>query len=39
MADAIAKYQTEVKVQHRIKSDSIKYCESDDRKEELQVKN
>ena len=39
MADAIAKYQTVVKVQHRIKSDTIKYFESDDRKEELQVEN
>ncbi len=39
MADATVKYQTEVKVQHRIKSDTIKYCENDDRKEELQVKN
>ena len=39
MADAIAKYQTEVKVQHRIKSDTIKYCESEDRKEELKAEN
>ena len=35
MADATAKYQTEVKVQHRIKSDTIKYCERELRKEEL----
>jgi hypothetical protein len=35
MADATVKYQTEVKVQHRIKSDTIKYCERELRKEEL----
>jgi hypothetical protein len=39
MADATAKYQTEVKVQNRIKSDTIKYCESEDRKEELKAEN
>jgi hypothetical protein len=37
MADATVKYQTEVKVQHRIKSDTIKYCERELRKEELQA--
>ena len=39
MVDATAKYQTEVKVQNRIKSDTIKYCESEDRKEELKAEN
>ena len=39
MADVTVKYQTEVKKQHRIKSDTIKYCEIEHRKEELLAEN
>jgi len=39
MADATVKYQTEVKAQHRNKSDAINDYESEKRKEELQALN